>query len=314
MSLPVLRGTAALAELIDPAVDLALVADGFAFTEGPAWSPAGQDLVFSDIPGDTRYRWSEADGLSVDLRPTFKGNGMFYERDGSLLVCEQASSLLVRYPASDGPGSSLGERQVLASHYQGLELNSPNDVITRSDGTIYFTDPNFGREDDVTGVFRPPSPLGFMGVFRLLTGSDEPELLVERDEFNGPNGLCFSPDESVLYVDDLTSIKAFDVAPDGTLGPARLLRDDMGRQRGEAYKGVPDGMRCDERGDIWCTAAGGVWVVLPSGDLLGIIETPEVCANLAWGGPDLRTLFLCTSTSLRAVPTLVGPAVRRDGF
>jgi gluconolactonase len=308
MTLSVKDGTPALTELIDPAAELTLVADGFGFTEGPAWSLAGRDLVFSDIPGDTRYRWSQAGGLVIDQRPTFKGNGTFYERDGSLLVCEQASSLLVRYPATDGPGSPLGERQVVASHYQGMELNSPNDVITRTDGIIYFSDPSFGRMDHPTGLFRPPSPLGFTGVFRIVPGFDEPELVVERAELNGPNGLCFSPDESVLYVDDLSGIKAFDVALDGTLGPARVVRDDLARRWGEPPNGVPDGMRCDERGNLWCAASGGVWVIAPSGDLLGIIGVPEVCANLVWGGPDLRTLFLCTTTSVHSVPTRVGPA------
>lgn len=300
MTLAVSQATPGLEKLVDLDADLAVIADGFAFTEGPVWNPREGVLRWSDIPGDTRWRWSESGGAVVDLHPTNKANGMFYDRDGGLLACEHATSCLVRYGAD-------GERRVLADRYQGDELNSPNDVITRSDGTIYFSDPDYGRRPGPTGKERPPSPLGFRGVYRIPPGGGEPVLVVERDEFDQPNGLCFSPDESVLYIDDVTGVKAFDVAADGSLGPARLLRDDMGTPAGEPRRGAPDGMRCDELGHLWCGARGGVWVLEPSGELIGIIDMPEICANLVWGGADLHTLFLTTSTSLRALPTRVGP-------
>jgi sugar lactone lactonase YvrE len=300
MTLAVSRQTSGLADLVDLDAELRVIADGFAFTEGPAWSPAEGVLRFSDIPGNTRWRWNDSDGAAVDLHPTNKANGMVHDREGRLLVCEHASSCLVRF-------GSDGSREVIADRYQGMELNSPNDVITRSDGSIYFSDPAYGRSTNPTGNNRPPSPLGFRGVFRIPPGGGEPVLVVARDEFDQPNGLCFSPDESILYIDDLPGIKAFDVSADGSLGPARVLRDDMGTPPGAARNGAPDGMRCDELGNVWCGAHGGVWVLDPAGEVIGIIETPEVCANLTWGGADLHTLFLTTSTSVRALRTRVGP-------
>ena len=300
MTLAVSKSTPGLAELVDLDAELRVVADGFAFTEGPAWNPAEGVLRWSDIPGDTRWRWSEAEGAAVDVHPSHKANGSVFDGHGGLLVCEHATSSLVRY--------ADGARTVIADRYQGKELNSPNDVITRSDGTIYFSDPDYGRRDTPTGNGREPSPLGFKGVFRIAPGGGEPVLVVDRDEFDQPNGLCFSPDESILYIDDVTGVKAFDVAPDGSLGPARVLRDDMGTPAGEPRNGAPDGMRCDELGNIWCGAYRGVWVLDPTGEVLGILEMPEICANLTWGGADLHTLFLTTSTSLRALRTRVGPA------
>lgn len=301
MTLAISRPTPGLADLVDLDAELRLIADGFGFTEGPAWNPAEGVLRFSDIPGDTRWRWSESEGAAVDLHPTHKANGMVYDRQGGLLVCEHASSCLVRY-------GSDGGRQVIADRYRGMEFNSPNDVITRSDGTIYFSDPDYGRRPTPTGSDRGPSPLGFRGVYRIPPGGGEPVLVVGRDEFDQPNGLCFSPDESILYIDDVTGVKAFDVAADGSLGPARVLRDDMGTPPGAPRNGAPDGMRCDQLGNIWCGARGGVWVLEPTGEVIGILDMPEVCANLTWGGADLHTLFLTTSTSVRALPTLVGPA------
>jgi gluconolactonase len=294
------QATDALEQLIDPAQDFRQIGSGFLFTEGPAWNAADKYLIFSDIPGDARWRWSEQGGMELVARPTFKGNGMVYERDGSLLVCEQVTSSLIRIRPD-------GLRQVVAFHYQGKYLNSPNDVITRrSDGSIYFTDPNYGRWPVAVGVARD-CDLDFQGVFRVPPGGGDAELVVGEQEFEQPNGLCFSPDESVLYVNDRQNLKAFDVAPDGSLSSGRIVHDEMGSTEVPG-NGNPDGMKCDSLGNIWCTARGGIWVVAPSGQLIGLIETPEVAGSLVWGSGDLRSLFVCTSTTMHVLRTKVGPA------
>jgi gluconolactonase len=296
--------TGALADLIDQDQDFRQIGAGYGFTEGPAWNPVGNYLVFSDIPGDKRWRWSEAKGMELDAWPTFKGNGMAYEADGSLLVCEQVSSTLVRFTPD-------GHRDLVAFHYQGKYLNSPNDVIVRSDGAIYFTDPNYGRWDVPVGLHRR-FELDFQGLFLVPPGSAGPGggdcvLVSAEKEFEQPNGLAFSPDESILYVNDRRDLKAYDVAPDGSLSSVRTIHDDMGSS-GTPGNGNPDGMEVDALGNIWCTARGGVWVIAPSGDLLGIIETPAVSGSLVWGGEDLRSLFVCTSTTMHVIKTKVGPA------
>jgi gluconolactonase len=290
----------ALAELIDPGAEVERVATGFTFTEGPIWNQQEECLFFSDMPGDVRRRWSEADGVAEVRNPSNKCNGMVYDADGNLLVCEHVTSSLVR----ERPD---GTRETLATHYQGKELNSPNDVVTRSDGTIYFTDPTYGRWPGF-GVERE-SELGFQGVYRIRPGGGDPELVVGEDEFEEPNGLCFSPDESLLYINDSPRalIRVYDVDPDGNLSGGRLFFENIGTGKvGE--EGIPDGMKCDERGSIWVTGPDGVWVISPEGEQLGLIEVPEDVGNLAWGGSDWRTLYIPSSTSLYRVPTKVASA------
>lgn len=294
-------GTPALGALLDPAEEFTVIASGFRFTEGPVWTPRDGSLVFSDIQADTRWRWTEHDGATITARPNRIGNGMSIEPGGALLVCEHVTSSVVREHAN-------GRHEIVAFHYNGTYLNSPNDVVARSDGAVYFSDPDYGRWDHAVGVHRP-FELGFQGVFMVPAGGGATELVVDEHEFDQPNGLCFSPDESVLYVNDLHGVRAFDVAADGRLSNPRTLHEGMGDTENPG-RGNPDGMRCDELGNIWCTARGGVWVLSPEGALLGVIETPETTANLAWGGADWRTLFLCTSTTVRTLRTLVGPAPR----
>ncbi|GGL94898.1 SMP-30/gluconolactonase/LRE family protein [Nakamurella endophytica] len=297
--IPVSNGTPELSELLDLDGDFHVLGTGYRFIEGPVWSPHDQSLMFNDIQFDSRWRWTEATGAQLDRRPNWKSNGMTRDVDGELLVCGHVSSDVVRERRD-------GSREVLAFHYQGGYLNSPNDVVVRSDGSVYFTDPDYGRWDHAVGVARP-FELGFHGVYRIPPGGGDLELLVDRDQFDQPNGLCFSPDESVLYVDDFVGVYAFPVRPDGGLGSGRLIHDGMSSDENPG-DGNPDGMRCDERGNVWVTGRGGVWVMTGEGDLLGLIRTPEVCANLTWGGPDWHSLFLCTSTSIRMIRTLVGPA------
>lgn len=286
--------------LIDPAEALTQLADGFWFTEGPTWSGARAELVFSDIPNDKRWRWTERGGLELLEHPNFKGNGLVFEDDGSLLVCEQVSSCVVRVRPD-------GVRELVAFHYEGSYLNSPNDIVVRSDGSIYFTDPSYGRWHGPFGCGREPE-LDFQGVFRVARDGSDLTLVSARDEFQQPNGLCFSPDESILYVNDspVGEVKAFDVAADGSLGNPRLLFSGIGD--GTIEGGTPDGMKCDEHGNVWCTGPGGVWVIDPGGEQLGLVEVPEVVGNLVWGGADLRTLYLTASDKLYSIRTRVAAA------
>ncbi|HZR71262.1 isochorismatase family protein [Bradyrhizobium sp.] len=283
--------------LIDPYAPVGQVGTGFEFTEGPIWHPLDHYLLFSDMPADVRRRWDARRGVVEVRRPANKCNGMTYDAELNLIVCEHATSSLIR----ERPD---GRREVLASHFQGQELNSPNDVCIHSSGAIYFSDPWYGRMP-VYGVERPRQ-LGFQGVYRLPGASGEPKLVVDRDLFDQPNGLCFSPDERRLYVNDTTQalIRVFDVEPNGNLANPRVFASGI---RSELEPGVPDGMKCDQHGNVWVTAPGGVWVYSPNGELLGKVRVPELVANLAWGGADFRTLYLTATHSVYAIPTKVGP-------
>jgi gluconolactonase len=295
MSVEVLRPE--LAALIDPAAEVLRLATGFTFTEGPVWHPQEHHLLFSDMPADVRRRFS-ARGIEEVMRPSHKANGLTYDADLRLIACEHATSSLVRFTAD-------GRREVLASRFEGRELNSPNDVVVRSDGSIWFTDPWYGRMP-VYGVERPRQ-LGWQGVFRLPPGGAAPELVVDRWAFEMPNGLCFAPDERRLYVNDTARalVRVFEVAPDGRLDGGRLLASGL---VSETRPGVPDGMKCDAQGHVWVTGPGGVWVLDPDGRHLGTVRVPELVANLAWGGVDGRTLFMTATTSLYAVATRIGPS------
>ncbi len=288
-------------ELIDPGAQLVQIGEGYEFSEGPVWNRREQALYFSDIPGDARWRWTAGSGMELVAKPTFKGNGLAYDVDGSLLVCEQVSSCLTRIHAD-------GRRELVAWHHEGVYLNSPNDVIVRAlDGSIYFTDPDYGRWNDWIGCKRE-----FVreanGVYRVPPGGGPCELVVEPDEFDKPNGLCFSPDESILYVNDSprAEIKAYDVAPDGSLSNRQVFCDNIGS--GQMAEGNVDGMECDALGNVWTSGPGGVWVFDPDGKRIGRIRTPEICGSVAFGGPDLTTLFLTTTTTVQMLPTKVASA------
>jgi gluconolactonase len=284
-------------DLIDPDAPIEQLGTGFTFTEGPIWHPVDHYLLFSDMPADVRRRWDARRGVSEVRRPSNKCNGMTYDADLNLIVCEHTTSSLVR----ERPN---GRREVLASHFEKQELNSPNDVCVRSDGSIYFSDPYYGRVP-VFGVERPRQ-LGFQGVYRLAPEGGAPQLLVDRFMFDQPNGLCFSPDEKRLYVNDTVQalIRVFDVGADGSLSGPRIFATAI---RSSEEAGLPDGMKCDARGNVWVTAPGGVWVYAPSGDLLGKVRVPELVANLAWGGADFQTLFMTSTHSIYTVATKVGP-------
>jgi gluconolactonase len=287
----------AFEELIDTWAAVGQVGTGFTFTEGPIWHPVDHYLLFSDMPADVRRRWDQRGGVREVKRPSNKCNGMTYDQDLNLIVCEHATSSLIR----ERPG---GGREVIASHFEGYELNSPNDVVVKSDGSIYFSDPWYGRMP-VYGVERPRQ-LGFQGVYRVPPGGGDPVLEVDRHMFDQPNGLCFSPDEHHLYVNDTVQalIRVFDVSTYGSLLNGRVFASGIVSER---EPGLPDGMKCDSRGNVWVTAPGGVWVYAPSGELIGKVRVPEMVANLAWGGPDFQTLYMCATHSVYAVKTKVGP-------
>jgi len=287
-----------LRELVDENAQVEKVGTGFTFTEGPVWNASEECLYFSDMPGDVRRRWSESGGVTEVMRPSNKCNGLVYDAEGNLLVCEHVTSSLVR----ERPD---GTRETLASHFEGKELNSPNDVITSSDGTILFSDPWYGRMPGF-GIERERE-LGFQGVYRIRAGG-EPELIVPREEYDQPNGLCFSPDESLLYINDSprAHIKVYDAKADGTLSNGRMFFEGIGS--GVVEEGIADGMKCDERGNIWVTGPGGVWVISTEGEHLGVIPVPEGVGNIAWGGHDWKTLYMPSSTSLYRIPTKVASA------
>ncbi len=290
--------------LIDTATPVSQIASGCLFTEGPLWHPSEHYLLFSDMPGDVRRRW-DVNGVADVMRPSNKCNGLTYDHDLNLIICEHSTSSLVKLRPD-------GTRQILASFFEGQELNSPNDVCLRSCGSIYFTDPYYGRMPGF-GVERPRD-LGWQGVFRVRPGHDaasDPDLLVDRYLFSQPNGLCFSPDEKLMYINDTdqANIRVFDVNAEGFLHNGRLFASGI---KDPLKAGVPDGMKCDDRGNVWVTAPGGLWVYNPSGRLIGKVSLPEMAANLHWGGEHWRTLFVCASTSVYAMTTKVGP--RQEPF
>jgi gluconolactonase len=281
-------------DLVDENAEVEQIATGFLFTEGPIWMADGS-LHFSDMPGDKRRRWHPSEGVTILRDPSNKCNGMTRDNDGNLIVCEHVTSSVVR----ERPD---GTRETLATHWGDKELNSPNDVVVASDGSIIFTDPTYGRMP-VFGIERDQE-LDFQGVYRLPPGGGL-QLLI--DDFAQPNGLCFNPDESQLYVNDTTRahIRVFDVGPDHSLSNGRVFAERIGD--GDLEKGgLVDGMKLDERGNVYVTGPDGVWIFAPNGEHLGVIEVPESVGNVNWGGDDWRTLFIPASTSVYRIQLKVG--------
>ncbi|MEX2520323.1 MAG: isochorismatase family protein [Paracoccaceae bacterium] len=283
-------------ELIDEYAPVDRIGGGFIFTEGPIWHPVERHLLFSDMPGDVRRRWTPDGGVEEAMRPSNKGNGMSYDAELNLLVCEHSTSSVARFRPD-------GTREVMCSHFEGRELNSPNDICVKSDGAIYFTDPTYGRMEGF-GVKRD-TVMGFQGVYMMRPGhrpGDEPVLVSDRYMFTQPNGLCFSPCERWMWVNDTeqANIRRFDIAPDGRLTNGRIFASGI---KETSREGVPDGMKSDRDGNIWVTAPGGLWVYSFEGLKLGEVEIPEKAANMHWGGDNWDELFVCASTSVYAIRT-----------
>jgi sugar lactone lactonase YvrE len=276
---------------------------GFGFTEGPVWIASDDCLVFSDIPGNRTHRWRPgSDVAEVYREPSGHGNGITLDRSGRLVICEHSGRRVSRsaYVAS----GSDGPAETLVGAYEGQTFNSPNDVVVHSSGAIYFTDPTYGLRPARPGrePFGVPAEqeIAFQGVYRV---APDGELSLLVSDFNQPNGLAFSPDESVLYIGDSgdSLIRRFEVASDGSIGGGELFVDMRGIDR----PGVPDGMKVDSDGRLWTTGAGGVWVIEADGTVLGTFETAEHAANLTFGGAEFSTLFLTASTSVYSVETNV---------
>jgi len=283
--------SAALRHVVDADTNLVLLGEGFVAGEGPVWVADQQCLLFSDYRASKRYRWTQADGVTLVVDGTNEGNGQTLDEHGRLYVCERATQRVVRLNAGD-------EREVVADRWGGTRLNAPNDVIVASDGTVIFTDP-------ISPDYE--SKRGYPGVFLVAPGDAEPTLLTREIQF--PNGLALSPDESALYVNDSKRQAVYVVATgpgDRIPDPDPVLFYVFDSAKGP---GVPDGMKVDVEGNIYSTGPGGVWVIDPAGELLGIISTGRHHhTNLAWGGRDWRTLFILTRQSLSQV-TLKIPGI-----
>lgn len=272
--------------------ELLRLSTGYRWTEGPAYFPAGRYLLFSDAPNDQVLRYDEVTGrTSAFLAPAGYHNGHSVDRQGRLLSCEHGARRVTRTE----PDGSL---TVLADHYQGKRLNSPNDIVEHGDGSIWFTDPDYGIDTDYEG-FAAEQELDGCYLFRVVPG-EEPR--VACADFERPNGLAFSLDESRLYVADSerAHLRVFDVAPDGTLNGGEVFA--------ECTAGVFDGFRLDAAGRLWCSSAEGVHVYDPDGTLLGKLHVPETVANLTFGGPKRNDLYLTGSTSLYTIRLRVAGA------
>jgi gluconolactonase len=280
------------------------LAEGFGGAQGPAegplWWKEGGYLVFSDIHNDRRMKFTPGGGVSLLQEPTNRANGLTRDLQGRLVACEHDSRRVTRQEQD-------GSITVVANSFQGRQLNRPNDVVVKSDGCIYFTDP----------WTSPSAPeqwdLTFSGVYRVTPDLGTLSLLV--DDFIVPNGLAFSPDEQVLYINDSRRghIRAFEVAPNGTLAKAsdRVFVDLRGSE-----SGIPDGMKVDVEGNVYCGGAGGLWIMDRNGKKLGrIVHGAPATTNLAFGGDDWRTLYFTSRNHLGSVqvkiPGIPAPPPRR---
>jgi len=273
------RTTPGFERLVSADAALETIATGCTFTEGPLWNEQKGYLLWSDMPADKMRKWTPEEGVTIFRAPCGKSNGLTYDKQGRLVACEHANRRISR-TESDGAIVSL------ATHYEGKRLNSPNDVVMKSDGAIYFSDPPYGltAEFGVAGE----QELDFQGVFRLSPDGETITLLV--DDFEKPNGLAFSPDESKLYIDDtdLGHIRIFDVRADGKLSGGKLFAELEGDEPGGC-----DGLKIDVEGNIYCTGPGGIHVLDPDGNVLGRMRIPaEHAANLAWGDSDRKSLYI----------------------
>jgi gluconolactonase len=254
------------------------LATGFVFTEGPLWHPDGF-YYFVDVRKSMFYRLTPGGKPEILRENTGEGNGTTFDLEGRLIMCEGGNRRITRTGAD-------GKIEVLCDRFEGKRLNRPNDVVCRSDGSIYFTDPGLR-------VPLAERELPYAAIYRV----DQSGAVSMLADFEYPNGLAFSPDERTLYVANTRwaqYIHALEIGADGAMVRRRIFAD----MSSDETDGVPDGMKVDVQGRVYCTGPGGTWVFTPDGTRLGIIRTPEVPANLAFGGPDLRTLFFTARTSV----------------
>jgi gluconolactonase len=290
-------------DLISPDAKIEVLADTFAWSEGPVWVKDGGFVLFSDIPNNTIFKWKESEGLSIFLKPSgYTGrlpysrepgsNGLIINKNGQLVACEHGDRRISAMPLQ------RGGKRTLTDNYQGKRFNSPNDIVQRSNGDYYFTDPAYGlpnREKDST---RENS---VMGVYRL---SNDGKVSLLLDQI-WPNGLAFSPDEKILYVGhsdpDKPIVYAYPVNADGSLGSGRIFFDCT-VLKAQGLVGAPDGMKVDQKGNLFTTGPKGILVIDPAGKLLGRIETNQPTANCAWGD-DGSTLYITANNYLCRIKT-----------
>lgn len=259
---------------------------GGRWTEGPVYVPAGRYTLFNDIPNDRTLRWDETTGVVGVFRPTANyANGQTLDRRGRVIACEQGTRRVVRFEHD-------GSVTVLAATYGGGRFNSPNDVVERSDGSVWFTDPSYGISSDYEG-FRAETEQDGCHVYRVDPGTGA--VTKVADDFDRPNGLAFSADERQLYVVDTPRdhIRRFDVREDGTLAGG----DVFGSVPGGHY----DGIRLDDRGRVWAAAPDGLHCYEPDGTLVGKLRVPEAVSNLTFGGPKRNDLFITATRSLYTI-------------
>lgn len=270
--------------------ELEKLAEGFRWIEGPVWMGDADCLLFQDLPNNRTMRWSESSGLSVYRQPSHYANGQTRDRQGRLIVCSHRSRCVFRTEYD-------GDVTTLVSHHDGKRLNAPNDVVVKSDGGIWFTDPLYGISNDYEGgrqISEQPA-----AVYRFDSVTNE--ITVAAADFDGPNGLCFSPDEHLLYISETGDqtrpnptqiIRVFNVIDN------RLTE---GRDFHKITPGYADGMRCDEYGNIWSSAADGVHCINPKGELIGKILLPHRVSNLTFGGVHKSRLFIGASHTLYSI-------------
>ncbi len=278
--------------LILPSTPLRRLSQGHLWTEGPVWFPAHQCLLFSDIPNQRMHRWTPDGTVSVFRDGSAFANGNARDGQGRLLTCQHETRSVTR---TEHDGSTT----VIADCFEGRRLNSPNDVIVKSDGTIWFTDPTYGILSDYEGNKAPSEqPANHVFCYDERVQS----LAAATGDLAQPNGLAFSPDESVLYVADSANshdpgaspdIVAFDLHADNTLGKSRLFAT--------IPCGFPDGMCVDRSGNLWSSAGDGVYCFDPDGRLLGAVDVPETVSNVTFGGPRRNTLFITATSSVYGV-------------
>jgi gluconolactonase len=279
---------------------LDLIAHDLSFGEGPLWSTREKAFYFVDIVGDTIFRWRPGKGREVFIRPSTKANGLTWDLQGRLLVAGWASRSIWRVE----PDGSI---TTLASHYEGKKLNSPNDIVVKSDGSIYWTDSpgalfNVGMAGEDVQQHLP-----VQGVYRLSADGKKLTLAIEDCVY--PNGLAFSPDERVLYVNDSRQylIRAFDVQTDGSVTNARIFHKLEGSE-----EGIADGMKVDSEGNVYCSGPGGIHVMDPAGKRIARIRIPGHVTNMGWGGDDWRSMYITTRSSVyRTQVKLAGVPVKQ---
>lgn len=270
-------------ELIDPTSKLELLASDFKFTEGPVWHKEEECLYFSDIPSNTIFRYDYKTGVSIFKNPSHFSNGLTLNAKGNLIVCEHQTRAITSQTDTGF--------EIMAEQYKGKKLNSPNDIIISKNGTIFFSDPIYGLQEGMGGP--ATQELGFQGVYMLEPGKKEPELLF--DDFERPNGLALSKDEHTLFVNDTVRqhIRVFTKDQNGKYSNGAVFAELFGEGLGR-----PDGMKLDDGGNVFCTGPGGIWVISPTGELLGKIRLDQKTANLAWGDNDRRSLYITSSSNL----------------